>query len=243
MKMNTSRMIELALVFLVSLLSFSVGTFVGKKYSDNQHRLAQLEPKSENATAQNHETHATDTATIVEADKPVTHSSGAGITDSDVAKLAEEFASEEESTSTAESASAQTAHKTIEPAVTAASTRAAINKTAQALTKIRDVKEISAAEANHEQARDVASIPPSKGLSQFTVQVGAYTTTGEAEKMTNSLKARGYKATYVSALVNEKTYYRVQVGLFDSFQEAQDYKKELMDQNRLTSAIIQKVQR
>ena len=50
MAMNTNRIIELTLVFFISLFSFSIGTFVGKKYSDNQHRLSQLEPvKNETA--------------------------------------------------------------------------------------------------------------------------------------------------------------------------------------------------
>jgi len=31
------------------------------------------------------------------------------------------------------------------------------------------------------------------------------------------------------------------VGLFDNFQQAQDFKKELMEKNQLTSALIQKV--
>lgn len=36
--------VKLVLVFFISLLSFSIGTYIGKKYSDNQHKLAQLEP-------------------------------------------------------------------------------------------------------------------------------------------------------------------------------------------------------
>ena len=60
--------------------------------------------------------------------------------------------------------------------------------------------------------------------------------------MTESLKARGYKASSVEALVNGKMYYRVQVGIFDNLQEAQDYKKELVEKNRLSSAFIQKIQ-
>jgi cell division protein FtsN len=38
--------VKLVLVFFISLLSFSIGTYIGKKYSDNQHKLAQLEPSS-----------------------------------------------------------------------------------------------------------------------------------------------------------------------------------------------------
>lgn len=40
---KTDTMVKLILVFFVSLLSFSVGTFVGKQFSDSQHKLAALE--------------------------------------------------------------------------------------------------------------------------------------------------------------------------------------------------------
>ena len=45
MSQKTDNMIKLALVFFVTLLSFSIGTYVGKKYSDNQYKLSLLEPK------------------------------------------------------------------------------------------------------------------------------------------------------------------------------------------------------
>ena len=38
---------KLILVFFISLLSFSVGTFVGKKFSDNQHKLSKFEPSED----------------------------------------------------------------------------------------------------------------------------------------------------------------------------------------------------
>lgn len=38
--------LKLGLVFFVSLLSFAVGTFVGKKFSDNQHKLSKYESGS-----------------------------------------------------------------------------------------------------------------------------------------------------------------------------------------------------
>lgn len=44
---KTDAIVKLVLVFFVALLSFSIGTFVGKKFSDNQHKMAQMEPGSE----------------------------------------------------------------------------------------------------------------------------------------------------------------------------------------------------
>lgn len=239
--MNTNRMIELALVFFVSLLSFSIGTYVGKKYSDNQHRLAQLEPKSETkghtADVVDHGTETTETSHTAPTEKTAT------MTDAEVAKLAEEFATEEEPTAHTKNIAEVTEHG---PAKTA---------TAEALHKIKETKDIkeiptttvakaSPAQTAKDLSREVASISEKAKTmgAVYTVQVGAYPTSADAEKMTESLKARGYKASSVEALVNGKMYYRVQVGLFDNLQEAQEYKKELVEKNRLSSAFIQKIQ-
>lgn len=42
---RTDTLIKLVLVFFLSLLSFSVGTFVGKQFSDSQHKIADLEKR------------------------------------------------------------------------------------------------------------------------------------------------------------------------------------------------------
>lgn len=241
MTMNTNRMIELALVFFVSLLSFSIGTYVGKKYSDNQHRLAQLEPKSETkehtADVVDHGTETTEASHTTPTEKTAT------MTDAEVAKLAEEFATEEEPAAHTKNIAEVTEHG---PAKTA---------TAEALHKIKETKDIkeipttvvakaAPAQTAKDLSREVASISEKAKTmgAVYTVQVGAYPTSADAEKMTESLKARGYKASSVEALVNGKMYYRVQVGLFDNLQEAQEYKKELVEKNRLSSAFIQKIQ-
>ena len=68
MSQKTDKMLKLALVFFISLLSFSIGTFVGKKYSDNQHKLAELEP-TKNKQSMNHD-FAT-TASESQIEKPI----------------------------------------------------------------------------------------------------------------------------------------------------------------------------
>lgn len=246
MTMNTNRIIELALVFFISLFSFSIGTFVGKKYSDNQHRLALLEPNKKTE-----ERAAVEAAAHTEA---TTNTSESEITDADVAKMAEEFSSEGETVHGSEATHAagtgQTAsgdehgETTTKEIVKAAPMNIHANeatknvKTIKADTK--DVKEVSAHAAETE--RDVASIPANaKTMQNYTVQVGSYPSEAEANKMTESLLARGYKANAVPANVNGKTMYRVQVGMFNSFNDAQEYKKELVEKNRLTSAFVQKV--
>ncbi len=239
MSVNKNRIIELCLVFLISILSFSIGTFVGKKYSDNQHRLALLDPNYKHdinavtTVATTEEPTVEDPATNVEA-KPE-------LTDADVAQLNEEMNEEIEEDPSAYDNSALV--KTINP-----------DGTPVAEKKEKPKKESVKAKAKTgaEMVREVASISEKAksivqdtkivdGKMQYTVQVGAYASAADAEKIVNGLQARGYKATQASATVNGKTWYRVQVGLFSSLKDAQVYKKELVEQNRLTSAIIQRV--
>lgn len=240
MTMNTNRIIELALVFFISLFSFSIGTFVGKKYSDNQHRLALLEPskKTEERKEIENAAHTEGTtATTSESE----------ITDADVAKMAEEFSTDNEEVH-GETTAAATGHNEAANiaqmqahAQAAAATHAGTKTVNTIKPEVKDVKEVTATESE-ESERDIASIPvKAKTMGTYTVQVGSYPSEAEAAKMTESLLARGYKANAVPANVNGKTMYRVQVGLFNNFNEAQEYKKELMEKNRLTSAFVQKV--
>ncbi len=229
MAVNTSRVIELALVFFVTLLSFSIGTYVGKKYSDNQHKLAQLEPKNKHDADQGHVIDSGEGHDKTAAAANTHDAKDGNMSDADVAKIAEEFAQDEETSDQVKNLP-EVEDKTMK----GTTTQAALQK----------IKTSTAKEEPANLPREVASISEKAktiGSHQFTVQVGAYTSTTDAEKMTDTLKARGYQAGYVSAEVNGRTYYRVQVGLFDNFQQAQDFKKELMEKNQLTSALIQKV--
>ncbi len=240
MTMNTNRIIELALVFFISLFSFSIGTFVGKKYSDNQHRLALLEPnkKTEERAAVEAAAHTETTTNNTESE----------ITDADVAKMAEEFSSEGETVHGTDAGHGETAaagHGDNKEAVNVAQMQIHANA-AQAAKNVKtikaDVKDVKEVAAHDETEREVASISANaKTMQNYTVQVGSYPSEAEANKMTESLLARGYKANAVPANVNGKTMYRVQVGMFNSFNDAQEYKKELVEKNRLTSAFVQKV--
>lgn len=244
MVINTNRIIELCLVFFISILSFSIGTYVGKKYSDNQHRLSMLDPNYKHeatattaeasnthdttttTTTVEHETvpaevnHSADTTKVAATstnEQPVEPSLSHAISDEDVAKLSEEMEEEDQ----------------------------------QDLAKGKPVKEIADSKSvtTVKDDRKVASIPEkaksiaatTKDDSKYTVQVGAYPSPKEADKVVSSLKARGYEASYAEATVNGKTWYRVQVGTFITLQEAQNQKKELVEKNHLSSAIIQRI--
>lgn len=271
MSQKTDNLIKLALVFFVSLLSFSIGTYVGKKYSDNQHKLALLEPKKDTAAP-----HAEEFASDTDGEKPMNVTTAgttanempsqlqqkpAALTDSEVAKIAEEFASEEESAEEKIVSSIEPDEKDV-PVV--ANTPKPVAKAAPAPVAAAPVLQkagslpakMAALKAAAERiaptpTEDVtderlpASIPAAKTEvtpMHFTVQIGSFPTQEEAEKMTKALQNKGYKTSFVPAKVNGQFWYRVNVGLFGTIREAQDYKKEFLEKTNLTSAIVQRVQ-
>ena len=101
---KTDVVVKLVLVFFVCLLSFSVGTFVGKTFSDNQHRLAQFEPAS--------------TEREVASTTEATTKPGDTLSDDEIAKLAEEFVNEDDGHAVAKTEQAADVHAA--PAKTAA---------------------------------------------------------------------------------------------------------------------------
>lgn len=89
--------VKLSLVFLISLLSFAVGTFVGKKYSDNQHKLASMEPSSHGSEIAGTE-HDRDVASEHANENNGEHSTNSkkdALSDKEIADLAEQFVEDE----------------------------------------------------------------------------------------------------------------------------------------------------
>lgn len=272
MSQKTDTMIKLALVFFVSLLSFSIGTYVGKKYSDNQHKLSLLEPKKETSSPKTDE-FASDASEIdknhglIEGEIASNEQKPVALTDSEVAKIAEEFAAEDTATEEklvatidAQEKELKTITETpkIAPAVKnieAASpgSQVAVQKTnakpiaarteERTPASIEPKKEVAPMLTATASTRSAASIALKKEVApmHFTVQIGSFPTQAEAEKMTKELQAKGYKTTFVPANINGQMWFRVNVGLFGTIKEAQDYKKEFLEKTKLASAIVQRV--
>ncbi len=78
---KTDTLVKVVLVFFVSLLSFSVGTFVGKQVSDSDHRRLALEGDGGRAVAS--------------VDGHDEHAEEGGISEKEVASLTEEFVNKE----------------------------------------------------------------------------------------------------------------------------------------------------
>ena len=233
--------VKLALVFFISLLSFAIGTFVGKKYSDNQHKLATLEPK--NAAKE-------DRAVASVDGHEKKHET---LSDDEIKKLAEEFVADD-SEEVAHSdehkehkednhATAETPHKTKEPAqYTASAPKAETHEPTEAAHQIIEGKTPHA--PAKPQPRHPTSIPKDVAqysVGKFTVQIASYATEDEAKKRANELKEKGYSAFYVPAQVKGKSWYRVSVGLFATEDEAKNYRKEFSTKSKIENSIIQKI--
>jgi len=67
-------------------------------------------------------------------------------------------------------------------------------------------------------------ILPAKGKI-YTIQVGAFSTEINAQKLANEIKDKGYEAY----IVKDKTLFKVQVGEFKSNQEAQNISQKLKE--------------
>jgi cell division protein FtsN len=78
-------------------------------------------------------------------------------------------------------------------------------------------------------------------VGKYTVQVASYATEAEARSHATRLHDKGFNAFYIPADVSGKTWYRVSIGRFDDQKTAMAHRKEVLDQQAATSAIVQKI--
>lgn len=103
-----------------------------------------------------------------------------------------------------------------------------------------------AAEHVKTESRVPSSLPKTVGASadvEFTVQVASYPTADAAKEHVEAMVKKGFPAFPVEAKINGKTWYRVSVGSFKSFNEASKFRAQLLKQADLPSAIVQKIAR
>lgn len=226
---GTDTVVKIVLIFFISLLSFSIGTFVGKKFSDNQHKMAEMEPQSaatEEATpsaevAHHEKSETTDghgavtEATTEHGATKTEHEADAAIADDQVAAMEEEMTTDEEMPS-------QTA-KAAETPVKTPSGKANAEP-------VKVPKNTVKAEAKY-------------GSGNFTIQVASYSTQEEADKKVTELKALKFESFTTAATIKGNLWYRVNVGMFATIKEAQEHKSLLSERAKVATAIIQKIKK
>lgn len=257
---KTDTIVKVVLVFFISLLAFSVGTFVGKQVSDSDHRRVALESDA----------HGERTIASTE------EAGGEKISEKDVENLTEEFVAQEKSSGSHDAASTAGEHsdhkeekaeeggyksynrKGSKSEEHSEETEASVSKSEKkeehkAVAK-RDDKTHAIAEKVAEghaptdgkaEERKPSSVLPSVATSavgKFTVQVASYPEEKEAKTHAADLKTKGWTAFYLPAKVGGRTYYRVSVGLFDSNKAALAFRTQFMKESGAkTPPIVQKI--
>lgn len=74
--------------------------------------------------------------------------------------------------------------------------------------------------------------------TSWSVQVTAFQSKDDAERMASELAGQGYAAFVVSGQVKGKTWHRVRVGTYESKEEAMVVLKKLKESHRYQNAII-----
>jgi cell division protein FtsN len=262
---KADTLVKVVLVFFISLLSFSVGTFVGKQVSDSDHRRMALEGEYKGDRQIASEEHGAAKA----------EESGEKITEKEVESLTEEFVNKEkvaQESGEGHAAEAAEGHKAEESAEGYKEYKRA-DKSDKSTEHHKEAKtdahkaedhksaaDVHKPDATHETANKVAEgAAPSDGkkeerkpaavlpsvassaVGKYTVQVGAHLDENEAKNQAAALKSKGWTAFYLPAQVNGKTWYRVTVGLFNNYKAAQDFRGQFMKEANVKSAIVQKI--
>lgn len=240
---KSETFIKLGLVFFISLLSFAIGTLVGKEYSDRQYKLSKLEPT---------EHHDTSKREVASLDHGVNK-----LSDEEIAKLAEEFVTDD----TVESAKEGHAEvPAIEKRILASKSEEfeemndAALEAAQALIDGRHESGHGEKDTGH--TRKVAATETTKpslphsmpknaaqdSVGKYTIQVGAYLKEEDAKNRTQGLKAKGYNAFYIPGVVDGKTWYRVNVGTYATLDEAKRANDKYIADNAGQKGFIKVIQ-
>jgi len=230
---RTDTLIKLVLVFFLSLLSFSVGTFVGKQFSDSQHRVADLEGDTDRVVAS------------VPADVAKTEPNKA-ISEEEISKLSDEFVKKERDVASAPSTTADSSDV---KSLTAPAKPAAVAKPAAIHDEITEVTKKIAQGMKVEPPKAPVSRMPTNypkdqlgsAIGKYTVQLSSHATEDEAKEKAKEYRDKGFSAFYVPATVKGKTWYRVSVGQFTTPDEAKKYKSTLGKDAVFASAIVQKI--
>ncbi len=262
---RTDTLIKLVLIFFISLLSFSVGTFVGKQFSDSQHKMASLESEYDGG---NRETASVPSDALeVKPDE--------ALTDQDIQKIADEFTKPDdkheglpEATTDHETphAQAKAEHGAVHAAVedtrhvanveskpahgteTAHAPNEAAHHTAAPSSAAERIAEGKAPSENKQAPVAATHMPANlpttiaaSSIGKYTIQISAHQTKEQAETKAAELKTKGFSAFVVPALVKGTKWYRVSIGLFDKMPEAKLYREKLMKEAGIASAFVQQI--
>lgn len=240
---RTDTLIKLVLIFFISLLSFSVGTFVGKQFSDSQHKMASLESE--------YDSHGDrETASIPEHSTEVKPDQA--LTEKDIQEIAEEFTKSDSKNDSqvhqAEHASAteENRHvanvetKPVGTTANAPSTKDIAAKAAERIAQDKAPTEKKPEPVNN-MPKDLPTGVAASSIGKYTIQVSSHQAEDEAKTKATELKTKGFSAFVVPATVKGKVWYRVSVGLFDNMPEAKAFREKLLKEAGVAAAFVQQI--
>lgn len=245
---KADTLVKVVLVFFISLLSFSVGTFVGKQVSDSDHRRLALE--GEYKAERN----------VASTDEKAEPGEEA-ISDKEVENLTEEFVNKEKSREPAaadeDDAKAEHAaeapehseangYKSYPRGKDAEASEHAVAHPAKdaphaAAQKIAANKAPSDGKAEERKPNATLPAVASSAVGKYTVQVASYQTEEEAKNHAATLKGKGWNAFYLPATIQGKPWFRVSVGLFNNDKSAREFRAQFMKESGSKSTLVQKI--
>lgn len=226
---KTDTIVKLVLVFFISLLSFSVGTFVGKQFSDSQHRLASLENEYNKDFSQGRSTASIPGDSMGVEPNEI-------LSSDDVAKLAEEFVQVEKSSDEIARNVANT--ETKKP------TEAKVDLTQKAANKIATGNAPLEAVKPAQKPASAPVLPSTVAADikgKYTIQVSSHQSETDAKGQVSKLTTKGFVASYTSADVSGKTWYRVGVGSFGTVKSAKEYLEKIKANPEFKGAIVRQI--
>lgn len=236
---RTETLVKLILIFVISLLSFSVGTFVGKQFSDSQHKMAALEKEFNMEEPQR------------EVASENGENSEAPLTDEDIAKLTQEFIDSDASKEAQKMAETmkndQPTQKPTKKEViakTETTKDTTMPHKAPSAVAQRLMKDQSPTADTKPMKRKPASLPKmsaAEAIGKYTVQIASYGEEKDAKSHAARLTKKGFSAFYLEANIKGRKWYRVSVGLFGSRKSASEYRTQFMKQAQVSSALVQKI--
>ena len=222
---RTDVVIKFILVFFIALLSFSVGTFVGKQFSDSQHRLAALETDYQKSESQIRET-----ASIPPGQMNVAPEKA--LTDEDISKMAEDFVAQDDEAKDVSGDRQPSAKKEEEKTTAEAKPDAKKGTKIETVVNNVDNEKTTLATQHNKKPAKKPTLPNTVAgstIGKYTVQISAQPSEELAKEQVEKLKTQGYSAFYVEANKDGKNWYRVNIGLFSNAKEADAYSKTLTD--------------
>ncbi len=254
---RTDTLVKLVLIFFISLLSFSVGTFIGKTVTEKQYKDTMYEPSGEEV----------EQASNDEESKDSVDDEALSLTD-EFAKIKKEEMKEAKETRKVASDDGHGAHAPT-PAPTSAHENVKPKAATMPAPKAEKIEKAAAAHGDahgtaHQMPEAVARVaagkPPtdlhkaaapkaenlphevgSTTASKYTIQIASYAKEDEANKHSADLNSKGFSSFVVPAQIKGQTWFRVSVGQFPTQSEAAGYKEEFMKKSNISKVIIQKI--